>query len=81
MGDDEAKRRYAKNLLSLALQARERGDEQLADELAVRALDVLNELDGRLESPSTSSFPMQQQPQQQQQQQQRSEPESGNKDD
>ena len=67
MGDDAAKRRYAQNLLSLTLQARERGDGQLADELTIRALDVLNELDGNSPPPSVSSTPMQQQPQPQQQ--------------
>jgi hypothetical protein len=80
MSDDEAKRRYAHNLLALALHARGRGDEQLADDLIARAFEVLDELNGNSLSPPTSSTPMQQQPQQQQQQQQRSSSEKGDED-
>jgi hypothetical protein len=62
MSDDEAQRRYAQNLLALALQARDRGDEQLADDLTARALEVLTELNGDSLSPPAPSTPMQQQP-------------------
>jgi hypothetical protein len=68
-------RRQAERLLALALQARERGEMELADQLTIRAMRYFEEANGAADSaepppplPSTPAVPQQQQQQQQQQQ-------------
>jgi hypothetical protein len=66
-------RRQAERLLALALQARERGETELADQLTIRAMRYFEEANGPADSPepppptlpSTPSVPQQQQQQQQ----------------
>jgi hypothetical protein len=73
-------RRQAERLLALALQARERGEMELADQLTVRAMGYFEEANGPADGseppppplPSTPAVP-----QQQQQQQQHIKPEDG----
>jgi hypothetical protein len=68
-------RRQAERLLALALQARERGEMELADQLTVRAMRYFEEANGVADSaepppppsPATPAVPQQQQQQQQQQ--------------
>ena len=64
-------RRRAERLLALALEAREKGDVELAEQLTARAMEYLDEVNGTadLPQPPPNAEPVAQ-PQQQQQRQQ-----------
>jgi len=70
-------RRRAERLLALALEARQKGDSELAEQLTARAMQYLDELNGTADLPAPPP-PAQPVPQpQQQQQRQQIEPEEG----
>jgi hypothetical protein len=70
---NDAIRRQAERLLTLALQQRQRGSSELADEFVARAMQLFDEANGLVDeaegtTPVPSSAPSVPQPQQQQQQ-------------